>query len=93
MEKIKLKKLPKAVKIKTEYEFNFMCYMDHTNSAIRMYIKWIKINKFPYQLPSFYEALKNQLIIRKRQINNLIILKNKETEILKNQVVQTTLNL
>jgi hypothetical protein len=66
---------------KTDYEFNFMCYMDHTNSAIRMYIKWIKKNQFPYQLPSFYEALKNQLEIRKRQINELNNIKNQTFQI------------
>jgi hypothetical protein len=57
--------------MKTEYEFLLMCYLDHTNSAIRMYIKWIRKNEFPYQLPSIYEALRNQLIIRKREINEL----------------------
>jgi hypothetical protein len=82
-----------SVKIKTEYDFKFMCYMDHTNQAIRMYIKWIKKNQFPYQQESFYEALTSNLTIRKRQIDYLIFLKNKETKILKNQVIQTTLNL
>jgi hypothetical protein len=57
--------------MKTQYEFLLMCYLDHTNSAIRMYIKWIRKNQFPYQLPSIYEALRNQLIIRKREINEL----------------------
>ena len=57
--------------MKTEYEFLLMCYLDHTNSAIRMYIKWIRKNEFPYQLPSFYEALRNELKRRKRQINEL----------------------
>ncbi len=57
--------------MKTQYEFLLMCYLDHTNSAIRMYIKWIRKNEFPYQLPSIYEALRNQLIIRKREINEL----------------------
>lgn len=70
---------------KSEYEFNLMCYLDHTNSAIRMYIKWIRKNQFPYQLPSIYEALRNELARRKRQI---IELNN-----IKNQTYQITLNI
>lgn len=70
---------------KSEYEFNLMCYLDHTNSAIRMYIKWIRKNQFPYQLPSIYEALRNELARRKRQINEL--------NNIKNQTYQITLNI
>jgi hypothetical protein len=71
--------------MKTEYEFKLMCYLDHTNASIRCYIKWIRKNKYPYQLPSFYESLKNYLVIRKRQI---IELNN-----IKNQTFQLKLNL
>ena len=71
--------------MKTEYQFKLMCYLDHTNSAIRMYIKWIRKNQFPYQQESFYEALRNELARRKRQI--------KELHRLKNQTFQITLEL
>lgn len=71
--------------MKTKYEFLLMCYLDHTNSAIRMYIKWIRKNQFPYQQESFYEALRNELNRRKRQINEL--------NNIKNQTFQLTLDL